>query len=483
MENYVLEPRADVLIESMRNIGYTFESALADIIDNSISAKATKIDILFDANKICLGILDNGNGMDFDELKEAMRFGSKDPLSIRAIDDLGRFGLGLKSASLSQCRKFTVVSKKNGEYNSLCWDLDYVKQTNDWTVLPVKNLVSIPFIDELYCLEHGTIVLWENFDKVSDTTSNLLHVLEEKLASTSDYIALVFHMFINEGLIISFNNNPLPKIDPFLQKNTYTQILKTENLGINDQNGVMRTVSIQPFVLPHFNHLKQSERQMLEKNNDYNKQGFYVYRNKRLIIWGTWFRMVGSKELSKNARVKVDIPNTLDFLWSIDIKKSSASLPASFKSKLMYAVKDSISKSKRIYKFKGRKVNNDGDYETIWDSFKLEDGIKFSVNRDLPIIKKLTASLNDNQITMLEILLSDIENNLPTYNIYNNIADDNDNFLTDDELTIKNKVEMLVKSLNITSKEEFINIIGDIFKSEPYCNFVKVYNTMLKEYM
>ena len=129
-------PSAPILIESIRSIGYSFETAIADLIDNSISAKATRIDILsIPKEEPYIIIFDNGNGMNKVELEEAMRLGSKNPNEVREENDLGRFGLGLKSASLSQCRNLTVVSKKDGKLSAFSWNLDYVIERNSWSIL------------------------------------------------------------------------------------------------------------------------------------------------------------------------------------------------------------------------------------------------------------------------------------------------------------------------------------------------------------
>ena len=124
------EPVANVLMNSMRSMGYTFEAAIADIVDNSISAKAERIDIKFpvDPGHIYVAICDDGSGMDSDELFDAMKYGSEKKKNGRSTDDLGRYGLGLKSASLSQCRKLTVISKKDGRYSAYSWDLDVIEK-------------------------------------------------------------------------------------------------------------------------------------------------------------------------------------------------------------------------------------------------------------------------------------------------------------------------------------------------------------------
>lgn len=140
-------PHASILIESMRDIGYTLETALADIVDNSIAAGATKISIFSDINnsdpKIC--ILDNGEGMNKEKLYDAMRPGSRNPLEMRDSHDLGRFGLGLKTASFSQCRKITILTKNKLETSAACWDLDFVAKINKWLVVIPSNISEIPW--------------------------------------------------------------------------------------------------------------------------------------------------------------------------------------------------------------------------------------------------------------------------------------------------------------------------------------------------
>ena len=164
-----LEPRADILMTAIRSIGYTFESALADIIDNSISSGASNIHINFSSiSPAYISILDDGCGMNLDELRQAMKYGSKDVREKREKEDLGRFGLGLKTASLSQCKRLTVISKKDGHIYGARWDLDIIQNKQAW-VLEVLSETEVEeayprstFIPlrDLQTYETGTIVLW-----------------------------------------------------------------------------------------------------------------------------------------------------------------------------------------------------------------------------------------------------------------------------------------------------------------------------------
>ena len=162
-------PFAPSLVESLRSLGYSFSAAIADLLDNSISAKAQNIYITAEpGSNPSMIICDDGCGMSKQELYEAMRYGSSNPLDERLPDDLGRFGLGLKSASLSQCRKLIVISKKDGEINGYSWDLDYIIESRAWMLkgykeTEIRNLPKITMLDEV---EHGTYILLQEFDRI-----------------------------------------------------------------------------------------------------------------------------------------------------------------------------------------------------------------------------------------------------------------------------------------------------------------------------
>ncbi|WP_139905465.1 ATP-binding protein [Clostridium thermarum] len=162
MRTINLPPYAPTLIESTRAIGYSLDTAIADIIDNSITAQASVVNIeFFPIGQPYISILDNGLGMTGDELNIAMQYGSKNPIEEREPDDLGRFGLGLKTASLSQCRRLTVVSLKNGELSGRMWDIDYVLQTGEWSLIILENdeIEQLPQYNELIKNEKGTLVV------------------------------------------------------------------------------------------------------------------------------------------------------------------------------------------------------------------------------------------------------------------------------------------------------------------------------------
>jgi hypothetical protein len=300
-----LPPSAPDLLESMRAIGYSFEAAVADIIDNSIAASATKVDVRFGSEDgVHVAILDNGAGMSAGELVAAMRHGSSNPSQARASADLGRFGLGLKTASLSQCRCLTVVSLKDGALSARRWDLNHVGRTRDWTLigLSAESASKLPYLAELLQSERGTLILWQKFDRFSPDVG-LEHAISEQMDIARNHLALVFHRFLNPGkntrpLALSINLNPVKAVDPFLSSNKATQALPEQEFTVSGE-----AVHVAPFILPHISKLGAADLELAGGEEGLRRnQGFYIYRNLRLIRWGSWYRLVRQEELTKLAR-------------------------------------------------------------------------------------------------------------------------------------------------------------------------------------
>ncbi len=415
-------PCAPLLIESMRSLGYSFDTAIADLIDNSVSAKAKNINILLDPSEDPqLIIFDDGHGMDTGTLEEALRFGSRGPNIIRAEHDLGRFGLGLKSASLSQCRELVVVSKQNGSLCCFSWDLDEVYRTNDWSVLEYSQdeIDKLPNIELFNDIESGTYVLLRNFDRISASSHDVKKTLDKLLEVAEAHLSLVFHRIISEdGVKISINGRSIDPKDPFLEDHKSTQRLREQIIKMNDE-----TITLQPYILPHRNKLSQEDLRRVGGADDLRtNQGFYIYRCKRLILWGTWFRLLSKEELNKLARVKVDIPNSLDEIWSIDVKKSTANLPDKIRKNLYGSIKESVFGSKKVIEYRG-KLNRDDDISYIWQRLADRDGsIAYSINRDLPQLQLLSNSLGHNGQHILEMLLQNVEQNFPASSVYLDVA-------------------------------------------------------------
>ncbi len=474
-------PFAPSLIESMRSLGYSFESAIADLIDNSISAKAKRIDIrLCMENDPYVIIFDNGNGMTEEEIEEAMRYGCKNPLDKRDKNDLGRFGLGLKSASLSQCRKLVVVSKKKNKVSGYSWDLDFVIENGSWMLIGYseEELKQFPEIELLDDVKSGTYILLQNFDRIEEATDNLQKTLMNQMDSTIDHLSLVFHRFLEKNFKIYVNNQIIEPKDPFLTSNKATQAKRTQKVNING-----KTITVKPYILPHLTKLTKDDLVKVgSKEKLRTEQGFYIYRNERLIIWGTWFRLERKDELSKLARVMVDIPSDLDYMWNIDIKKSSANLPDIIKRSLYNCVLESVGSSEVVHTYRGRR-NTSELIDYIWQRIENRDNcFEYRINRDLPQIRILEETLDKNQLKNLNDLLNQLEEGFPTVSLYIDVAKGK---LQEEKPKMKNEkiYNQLMEKINYAKSNgmDYLAYAELFMKSEPYCNYKEVVEEIREE--
>lgn len=486
------KPTADVLMVSMRAMGYSFESAVADIIDNSISAHANEIKLKFpiDPSDCFVGICDNGEGMTAEELFDAMKYGSESKREGRSEDDLGRFGLGLKAASLSQCRKLIVASKKNGSIAAYIWDLDVIEEKRDWYIIECseEQIEQIRFID--YLMEHdsGTIVIWENFDLIEKASGNVYAELSNKMSETSEYLSLIFHRFLNRpeksAVKIYINHHQLQGVDPFLENHNKTNIRREIKITIPDSNGDEHIVSVQPYILPFQKDLSDEDKKRSGGIENYrSKQGFYIYRNERLIVWGTWFNR-HRDELTKYARIRVDIPNSLDDIWGIDIKKQSATIPPSIKKRLTKAVDEAMDISVQKQTYRGRVAKPEEERDYIWDRFSQREGLfTYKINRESRIMDMIKAKLSDDAIPYLEMLLEEIENNVPYQQIYIDKSQNTIDEEVDDErkADIESKARIMIKFATTAGATDINGVIDRLFLSEPFVNFPEIKEKLKKE--
>ena len=476
------KPTADILMTSMRAMGYTFESAIADIVDNSISALARKIWIRFPIDPIdCyVAICDDGFGMNKEELFDAMKYGSEQKRDNRASNDLGRFGLGLKAASLSQCRRLTVASKKDGEISAYIWDLDVILEKKNWYMIEcsANQISQIKHISWLDNLDAGTIVVWENFDVIEKSSGNVYAELSKLQESTSNYLSLIFHRYLNKSgnnkISIKINNFELSGLDPFLENHNKTNVRREIKIPIEDSNGIERMVVVQPYVLPFQKDLSAEDKKMSGGLENYrSKQGFYVYRNERLIVWGTWFGR-HRDELTKYARIRVDIPNTLDDIWGIDIKKQNAKIPSMIKVRLTRAVDEAMDIAVKAQKFRGRVEKVDDEIDYIWDRIKGRgENFTYKINRNSKIFNLIHNSVSDEVWSQFDMVLEEIENSIPYQQIYIDKSQNKVDEEVDDEriAEIKAKAEMLLKmavSFGGASREDAIE---ELFKAEPFNHY------------
>ncbi len=434
-------PSPDILMNSMRSIGYSFKTALADIIDNSISAGAKNICILFPVNneELYVSILDDGEGMNDEELFNAMKYGS--PRDGYSVNDLGRFGLGLKSASLSQCKVLTVASKKNGVISCYQWDLDEVEKTKQWNCkqLDDEEIMRIPTINYLKTAPKGTLVIWQNFDVAFKKSDGFVgQYLSEQLDISCDHLRLVFQRFINNGLKISINGHVLDAIDPFLEKHPKTDI-KTPSSFRAIKDDPTSEITVQSFILPHQNDLSNEDIEKLGGMDELREgQGFYVYRNNRLIIYGTWFRLSSqslNSELYKYGRIKVDIPNSLDDMWEIDIKKQNAVIPKQILNLLKKKVTDVKRSSTRKVE-KRAKLSYGEDPNKIWNKgLSRNEKDHYYINPNSTFILNFLNQFEDKDRSKILRFIEVISSSLPFDDIYNSVCNKkNETQLSEEQL-------------------------------------------------
>jgi hypothetical protein len=423
-----LPPSAASLALSMRDLGYSLESAVADIVDNSITAGATQVDVLCDLSlhEPALSILDNGWGMSQAELTSALRHGAKGPLAPRPSNDLGRFGLGLKTASFSQGRKLTVASRHNGEISAAEWDLDFVVAEDRWaiSVMESEEIVLVPHIDRLG--GPGTLVVWRKLDRLfeDEAGQGRDETVNEKLSLLRDHLALVFHRFLSgevgaSKLTITVNGHPLAPFDPFCRNNKATQRLPKDVVKVNGQK-----VEIQAYVLPHHSRLSAREYEFYRTRSDFiSNQGAYVYRNGRLMAWGDWFRLVPKGEATKLGRVQVDFPSALDEAWTIDIKKSRARPPRIVREHLRQILPKITGAAVRVHKGRGQKLFEEAR-SPIWERYADQGQIQYALNRSHPLISQLMSQMDETGAKNLVALLEAISAALPIDMLYTDYSGD-----------------------------------------------------------
>lgn len=343
-------------------MGYDFASAVADLVDNSIEAKASLIavDIEFDGDDSWVRIADNGRGMSPVELREAMRYGSE-----REYDasDLGRFGLGLKTASMSQCQRLSVASRSSpnrADIVAYCWDLDHILRTNKWEILPLERTGLGPAIREPLKETAGTVILWQKLDRILGFKHPYGESARKRLSSmcreVEEHLAMVFHRFLagevrGKRIKILLNGNAVQPWDPFARNEPATKALSPVDFEVNHE-GVSGKVRLEPFVLPHQDDFSTPEafRGATGPANWNQQQGFYIYRSGRLIQSGGWCRLRTQDEHTKLARVALSFQPALDDAFKINVAKMRVQLPSQIKEQIELAIRSVIKIAQEAYR-------------------------------------------------------------------------------------------------------------------------------------
>jgi hypothetical protein len=342
-------PDAARTVASLRDIGYDTPRAIADLVDNSIAAGATEIDLTFSfaGEGSWIRVTDNGTGMDAATLQEALRYGSEREYG---ADDLGKFGFGLKTASTSQCRRVTVASrraKQNARLEVRCLDLEHIEDTRRWEILVLDGAerpeqVTTPLQDHT-----GTVVLWEDLDRILEYKDPWGEWARKKLLSVAEevdqHLAMVFHRFlageVKDRPRLRLTINGTSKVeawDPFCRSESKTdQSIPAKDLKVAGDGGI-GFVRVNSYVLPAQRDFSSDAawRRASGPLQWNRQQGLYIYRANRMIQSGGWNRIRAQDEHTKLARMSLDFFPNLDAVFGINIAKAYVNLPQDLREQL-----------------------------------------------------------------------------------------------------------------------------------------------------
>ncbi|OYW34831.1 MAG: ATP-binding protein [Rhizobiales bacterium 12-66-7] len=429
-------PHAGSMFESLRGLGYAPATAIADLIDNSLSANSSKIDVQLEwaGPESWVRIVDDGGGMDDAALEAGMRLGARDPRAERAPSDLGRFGLGLKTASFSQARRLTVASRRNGGPTvCLRWDLDLIGQEPgaEWPLFEGPAPGSEHLLAPLDKMEHGTVVLWERLDRIVTDGFTATDMIE--LADRIEvHLAMTFHRLMDgqqPQLRLLLNGRPVKPWDPFLIGHP-GKALESPEYKILHTTGV----TVQRHVLPHRDMLKPAEQEAAAGPGGWTQQeGFYVYRNRRLLLAGGWLGLGdGGKpwprdEAHRLARIRLDIPNSVDAEWKINVLKSTASPPVRLRQQLRKLASETRETARRVFAHRGHITPITGMRSNAvaeaWQVRRSAQGTSYRIARDHDLVASIlnrAGSLKPDILALLRL----IEETVPVQRIWLDTAED-----------------------------------------------------------
>lgn len=290
-------------------------------------------------------------------------------------------------------------------------------------ILDEDEILQLPHVEELLKYDSGTVVIWQNLDRLKTGEINFDQALGRKIDVVREHLSLVYHRYLSgevglKKIEIQINNIKIEPIDPFLSSKS-VQAMDDEILIVRGKH-----IEVRPYILPHISKMTSDEIKMLGGKEGLRKhQGFYVYRNKRLLVWGTWFRMMRQGEMSKLARIRVDIPNDLDDLWTLDIKKSSAIPPEEVRNNLKRVIERLAEKSKRTWTYRGKREMDDSVIH-VWNRYRTRNGgFMYEINRDYPLLVEIQNESTEIARRLL-LLMKQIEENIPLNSLYLDLTND-----------------------------------------------------------
>jgi len=405
-------------------LGYEFESAIADIVDNSLDAKARNIFVEIDiAHGGYVAVSDDGEGMSKEKLTEALSLAAsafQPSLETESLSRsrLGKFGMGLKTASISQARVLTVVSKRKSQVNAIRLDLDILATRQNWDAdsLSTDEIADLPFISKILSATQGTLVIWQNLDRLLENVDEPSKFLAGRVTTLTDALALTFHRLLGtkeQGVRLFINEKLITPLDLFLEANSHTQVSRPESFSIGTDSIIYKA-----FTLPGAKRLTPLQALRADLGEDLHEwQGFYFYRNERLIAREGWRGLSRNSKLSQNTRVQVDLPAGLDSLAGIEITKSIVKrMPPAFLKSLKERLPFLQGASKRLNTFKGRRI--DEGVQNLWSKFRSnENGFWYEVNLENSLLRELLAELDPVSTQRVRALIKSLQSSFPYHDL------------------------------------------------------------------
>lgn len=477
-KTFSVEPTTQI-VKTLSYSGYTLKSALADIIDNSIGAGASEVKINFNFDSVTnidswnVQIIDNGHGMNSKELEQAIKMGSCNMDDVRDKNDLGRYGMGMKTASFSQADYFQVTSKRENELiTSKAIDKQLIENSNSWIGLDFDGEINQNIIKD-----HGTIVEWRKL-RFIENNSNPENDMIEKIKEVVDYLGMIFNRFIKTNkVVIKVQDLPIEPWDPCFVEDLRTTIISNEQIKYNNE-----IISIKAYILPSSKQLSPDEEQRQFKNDALRYQGFYVYRNDRIIIPGGWLDI---NKLSKHSkfncvRISVDLNSSSDSIFDVDFLKTKIIFPKSVNEKLKRIAETARNQAKeRIIKtgLGNAKILNDRD-KNVWNVKESKDGLEYSINYEHPLINEYIKDIPKENIDNINRLLKLLVSTVPK--IMTDIKTDVVSNYSDKD--IESQIETIRKRKISANINEFMsnsskfddNLKNELVRMEPFNKHIEI---------
>ncbi|MEU5932436.1 ATP-binding protein [Micromonospora sp. NPDC047187] len=420
----IAAPEPAGMVASLSSLGYSLPAAVADLIDNSVSAGARNIDVEFTwaGRDSWIAVADDGRGMSLPELVTAMTVAARGPSTFRSSTDLGRFGVGLKSASFSQSRQLSVATATAGNWNMRTWDLDVVEESGEWRLLHGADDETTAILGRLRSnADRGTIVLWRRLNgyhrgEVSADDERTQKQFYAEAARAESHLGMVFARFLAGGQgqrrNLRVSGSAVEPWDPFMSKHPSVQRLPTENLPLGGS-----TVRVEAFILPSAYRLTPEEYEGAAGPQGWlDQQGFYVYRRNRLILAGDWLGHRGMRREEKYnlARIAVDIPVGTDVEWSVDVRKSSVVPPVGLRQHLYRVARQARATAADVLRHRGGvAARTHGDpLSYAWNIRRADGRVTCRINRSHPLVQAVLRP-GSNNTAEIRALIRLLEETVP----------------------------------------------------------------------